>query len=79
MRGAVRADRDEPEAGNHVSEMRERQEDHSAFGFCGAVEWRQIFPEFLWLLYFSVFRRYLRVHAADLRLPLIFRGWFPAL
>jgi hypothetical protein len=55
--------------------MREREEDHSAFGFCGAVERRQIFCEFF---YFRIFRRRVRVHATELRLPLIFGEEFPA-
>jgi len=51
-----------------VPEMRECEEDNSAFGFRGAREWRQVFREFL---HFRILRGRLRLHASDLRLPLI--------
>jgi hypothetical protein len=77
MRGTVRAAGDEPEAGDYVPEMRERETYDTAFGFCYAIKRRQIFRRAP-ILDVCVLWRRVRVHPADLRLPLIHEKYFPA-
>lgn len=48
-----------------MPEVRQREENHSAVGVCGAREWNQVIGEF-----FVFYRWLLRLHAARLRLPL---------
>jgi len=69
LRPALRAHRDEPEAGDHLPEMLERKEYDSAFRFRRAVERQQVFSR---IFFFHNTRRWMRVHSPDLRLPLNF-------
>jgi hypothetical protein len=77
LRGALRAHRDEPEPGDHVPEVRERETHDSAFGFCDAIERRQSFSR-VFILGVCLFGRRMRVHAPWLRLPLVHGAFFPA-